>query len=487
VRLRAAVLIATAAAAGASSCSLAPRYAAPAVAIPASFGGEGTWQSASPQDELPRGPWWTRYQDPLLAGLEQQLETGSPDLAVAAARYDQARALAAGAGAGLFPVVAAGGYLNSDRQSDNRPLRSAAQPSRYRDDLLAGVASYELDLWGRVRNGAAAGRAAAQASAADLAAARLSLEAELAADYLTLCGIDVQLKLYSDTTAAYRRALELVRDRHEGGIASGLDLARAQSQLAGAEAQLTDLTARRALYEHAIARLVGKTPDAVQLGARPALPAVPEIPLGVPSTLIERRPDVAAAERRVAAANAAIGVARAAYFPRITLNATGGYQDTTSSGWLAAPNRFWAVGPQALLTVFDAGLRHAETAHARGAFDEAAARYRGTVLSAFQDVADNLALLEQLKLESQQQTDAAQAAARALEFATRRYTEGAVSYLDVVTAQTAALQAEGALVSLEVRRLAASVGLVRGLGGGWTVAELPRPAEAAALRSRNRR
>ena len=471
--VRATVLGVLAAAATLAGCSLAPSYSLPEVTVPPSYGGATAWQAAQPHDQLPRGPWWARFQDADLAGLEDQLEAASPDLAVAVARYGQARALAAEAGAGLFPVLVAGGYMNSDRQSDNRPLRSVTQPSTYKDNVLAGAASYELDLWGRVRNTALAGRAGAQASAADLAAVRLSLEAELAADYLTLRGVDAQLKLYADTIEAYRRALALVRDRHDGGIASGLDLARAENQLSGAEAQMTDLTARRELLEHAIARLVGKTPEALHFGPEPALPAVPEIPLGVPSALLERRPDVAAAERRVAAANANIGIARAAYFPRITLNAVGGYQSTESSGWLTAPNRFWAVGPQALLTLFDAGLRRAETERARSAFDEAAERYRGTVLSAFQEVADNLSLLDRLKVESEQQAAAARAAERALELATNRYTEGAVSYLDVVTAQTAALQAEGALLSIEVRLLNASVGLVRGLGGGWSVAELP--------------
>jgi NodT family efflux transporter outer membrane factor (OMF) lipoprotein len=377
--------------------------------------------------------------------------------------------------------VTLGAYVNSDRQSDNRPLRSASQPSSYHDNVLAGAASYELDLWGRVRNTVVAERASAQASAGDLAAVRLSLEAELAADYLTLRGIDAQLKLYADTIAAYARALALVRDRHEGGIASGLDLARAESQLKSAEAQATDLVARRALFAHAIARLVGRAPDAVRVAADPTLPAVPQIPLGVPSALLERRPDIAAAERRVAAANAGIGIAKAAYFPRITLNAIGGYQNTSTSGWITAPNRFWAVGPQALMTLFDAGLRRAETARAQSVFDEAAARYRGTVLSAFQEVADNLSLLEELELAARQQADAARAAERALELATNRYTEGAVSYLDVVTAQTAALQAEGALLNLDVRRLNASVGLVRGLGGGWTLSDLPDPHAAGSL------
>jgi NodT family efflux transporter outer membrane factor (OMF) lipoprotein len=478
---RTAVLVAIGLAAVTGGCTLAPRYHAPAVAVPAGFGAPGPWQTARPGDALPRGPWWERYGDAILDGLEQRLESDSPDLAAAAARYAQARALAAQAGAGLFPFVGASALVTHDRQSDNRPLRSASQPAEYRDYSVGGAASYEFDLWGRVRNLATAGRASAQASAADLASVRLSLEAELAADYMALRGADAELKLLSDTAAAYRRALALTSTRHEGGMASGLDVARAQTQLAGAEAQVTDLGARRALYEHAVARLVGATPEGFTIAARPTLPAVPEIPLGLPSTLLERRPDVAAAERRTAAANAAIGIARSAYFPRIVLSAVGGYETTGAAGWIAAPNRFWAVGPQAALTLIDAGARGAEVARSKGALEEAAARYRATVLSAFQEVADNLALLELLQQEDAQQSQAARAAERALELATNRYTEGAVSYLDVVVAQTVALQAERAALGVQTRELTASVGLVRGLGGGWTSGELPSAAAAGTV------
>ena len=462
-------------------CGLAPRYHAPAVAIPPGFGDLGPWQSAAPADALSRGPWWERYGDPTLDGLEKRLESDSPDLAAAAARYAEARALAAQAGAGLFPFVGLAALGTHNRQSDNRPLRSASQPAVYRDYVAGGGASYELDLWGRVRSLATVGRAGAQASAADLASVRLSLEAELAADYMALRGADVELKLLGDTAGAYRRALTLTRSRHEGGIASGLDVARAETQLASAEAQVTDLGARRALYEHAIARLVGTAPAGFTIELRPTLPAVPEIPLGLPSTLLERRPDVAAAERRTAAANAAIGIARAAYFPRILLNATGGYQSTGGADWIMAPNRFWAIGPQAALTLLDAGARGAEVARSKGALEEAAARYRATVLSAFQEVADNLTLLELLRQESGQQSEAARAARRALELAINRYTEGAVSYLDVVVAQATALQAERAALSLQTRELTASVGLVRGLGGGWSSGELPSVDEAGTL------
>jgi NodT family efflux transporter outer membrane factor (OMF) lipoprotein len=478
--MRLPVLLLLAAVSAAAGCTLAPKYALPKVAAPATFGG-AQWQAAVPADEQPRAAWWERYRDPVLDGLEARLERDSPELAAAVARYTAARALAVDARAGLFPYVGLAASANRDRQSDDRPLRSASQPSNYRDYVFAGLATYELDLWGRMRNLATIGRAGAQASAADLAAVRLSLEAELAADYLTLRGLDVELKLLDDTAAAYGRALELTRARHEGGIASGLDVARAEAQLQGAAAQVTDLHARRALLEHAIARLIGETPPEFAIAPQPQMPAVPAIPLGLPSTLVERRPDVAAAERRAAAANAAIGVARAAYFPRITLNATGGYESTSSSGWLAAPNQYWALGPQAALLLLDAGARHAQVVRARSAFDEAAARYRGTVLSAFQEVADNLSLLELLRQESAEESRAATAARRALALATDRYAEGAVSYLDVVVAQTAALQAERAELSLEVRQLTASVGLVRGLGGGWSVGELPARVDLSAV------
>ena len=468
----------------AGGCGLAPRYHAPSIAIPAGFGHPGPWQPAAPGDALSRGPWWERYGDSTLDELEQRLESNSPDLAIAAARYSQARALATQAGAGLLPLVGVGALGTHNRQSDNRPLRSASQPAEYRDYAAGGAASYELDLWGRVRSLATAGRAGAQASAADLASVRLSLEAELAADYVALRGADAEHKLVADTADAYRRVLALMHARHEGGIASGLDVARAQVQLASAEAQLTELGARRALYEHAIARLVGTTPAGFTIEPRPALPVVPAIPPGLPSTLLERRPDVAAAERRTAAANAAIGIARAAYFPRVLLNATGGYESTGGAGWIMAPNRFWAVGPQAALTLFDFGARRAEVTRSEAALEQAAARYRATVLSAFQEVADNLTLLELLRQESAQQSEAARAARRALELATNRYTEGAVSYLDVLVAQTAALQAERAALGIQARELTASVGLVRELGGGWSTSELPSAGEAGTpLRS----
>ncbi|MDP9087542.1 MAG: efflux transporter outer membrane subunit [Pseudomonadota bacterium] len=462
-------------------CSLAPRYTPPTVASPASFAAVNEWQLAEPADALPRGPWWERYRDPTLDKLEGRLENASPDLAGAVARYAEARALAVEANAGLFPSLASSALATRNRQSDHRPLRSSSQPSEYLDYAIGASASYEIDLWGRVHNIATIGKVNAQASAADLEAVRLSLEAELANDYLTLRGLDVEIDLLKNTVQAYQRALDLARSRYEGGIASGLDVARAETQLDSAAAQLTDTAARRALFEHAIARLVGEAAPGFTVSTEPALPAVPEVPLGLPSTLVERRPDVAAAERRTAAANAGIGVARAAYFPRLTIGASSSFESTAIAGLLGAPNNLWAFGPAMALTLFDAGARHAEVYRAKNVLVETTERYRATVLSAFQEVADNLALLELLKEESVQQRRATTAAQRAVALATNRYTEGAVNYLEVVVAQTAALQADRALLSLQVRQLTASVGLIRGLGGGWSIADLPSAIAAVTL------
>jgi len=466
-------------------CALAPAYHRPAIQLPEAYKEDGPWRTASPGDDLPRGDWWRSYADPTLTALEARLDRGSPDIGIAASRYAEARALAAEANAGRYPTVSAAAQVTHDRQSDNRPLRSASQPAEYRDYAVGGVLSYELDLWGRVRDLVAIGGASAQASSADLEAIRLSLHAELAVDYMNLRSLDAESQLLADTQVAYGRALDLTRSRHQGGAASGLDVARAETQLDTTAAQLTDATARRALIEHAIARLVGEPPAQFSIPVSVELASVPAVPLGVPSSLLERRPDIAAAERRVAAANAGIGVARAGYFPRITLTATGGFESTGAADWLTAPNRYWAIGPQALLTLFDAGLHRADVQHARSVLDESSERYRATVLSAFQEVEDNLALLNFTKREFDQQTEAAQAAQRALDLATNRYTNGAVNYLEVVVSQTTALQARRAALGLKARQLTASIGLIRSLGGGWTTADLDAVGFTAGEVSKN--
>ena len=451
-----------------AGCSLAPVYDKPAVDVPETFKEAGPWAPATPADQVDRGAWWTQYGDATLDELEARLVQANPDLAAAADRYAQARALAAQARGELFPEVSAGAYATKNRQSDNRPLRSSSQPDEYRDNYLAGQIGYELDLWGRVRNLVAAGAANAQASAADLASVRLSLQAELANDYVNLREFDALARLLTDTVDAYGKALELTQNRYRGGIASGLDVSRAQTQLDTARAQRVDLLARRAIYEHAIASLVGTPASKFSVEAKVVDLPIPQVPVGLPSTLLERRPDVAAAERRAAAANAQIGVARAAFFPSITLTATGGYQSTGGADWLAAPNSVWSIGPRALLTLFDAGRREAEVKRARAVFDEAGQRYRGVALGAFQQVEDNLALLRLLGEEAQEQDAAVAAAQHTLNLALDRYRNGAVNYLEVVTAQTAMLQAQSAALALKHRRLLASIGLVRALGGGWS-------------------
>jgi NodT family efflux transporter outer membrane factor (OMF) lipoprotein len=450
-----------------AGCSLAPEYKKPVVDVADAYKEAGPWQLATPSDALDRGNWWTTYGDATLDELEAKVDEANPDLAAAAARYAQAHSYLDEARGGLYPQIGATAYATKNRQSDNRPLRSASQPDLYSDNYVAGLLNYELDLWGRVRNLIAAGEAATQASAADLASVRLGLHAELANAYISLRGLDALTQLFDDTVDAYDKALQMTQNRHEGGIASALDVSRAQTQLDTARAQRDDVLAQRALFEHAIASLVGTPASKFTLDPRLVELPIPVTPTGLPSTLLERRPDVAGAERRTAAANAEIGVARAAFFPSITLTALGGYENTGDAGWLTAPNAFWSIGPRAFLPLFDAGRREAEVARARAVCDEAGARYRSIALTAFQQVEDDLALLHRLGDEAVHEDAAVASAQRTLNLALDRYRNGAVSYLEVVEAQTAALQAQRSALAVRDRRLRASVALIRALGGGW--------------------
>lgn len=470
---RASLWLAAACAFGLTGCDLAPKYHAPLVQMPTSFKEAGPWQPAQPADAMPRGAWWEFYGNPELNQLEAQVNVSNQTLAATTAIYDQARAYAQEAEAGLFPTIGVGGDLSRNRQSAHRPLRSATQPTYYGANTLDAQAHFELDVWGRIRDYVAAGKASAQASDADLEALRLSLHAELANDYVTLRGLDEEIALLNTTVDAYAKALTLVQNRFQGDIASGVDVAQAQTQLDSAKAEISDVMSRRQLLEHAIATLVGRPAPAFSLAisARPL--KQPAIPPGVPSTLLQRRPDVAAAERRVAAANELIGVAKAAFYPSLSLNLLGGFQDT-GLNLFSLPESIWSVGPSVSLPLFEGGLRRAELAGAKGAFEEAAAQYRATVLDAFQDVEDNLALLHWLAQSIRDEDAAVAAARRSVNLALTLYRDGAENYLQVVTAQTSELTAERTALDLRTRRLQASVGLIRALGGGWTVADLPK-------------
>jgi len=467
-------------AASLAGCNFAPAYAPPDLTMPTTYKETGPWTEAQPGDALPRGPWWTRYDDPTLNDLEGRVDSANPTLAAALSAYNQARAFAAQARSDLVPTIKGLDSNTYNRQSAERPLRSASQPDEYANNQLGGEIDYEFDFWGRVRNLVAAAGAQAQATAADLATARLSLQAELANDYLQLRGLDAQGKLLTDTVAAYTHALDLTRTRHDGGVASGLDVDRAATQLSSAKAQVSDVAAQRAVFEHAIASLVGQPASSFSIAAVATKLPIPVMPAGVPSVLIQRRPDIAAAERRAFAANRQIGVAKAAYFPTITLDAQGGFQNTGGNSFLVAPNTFWTIGPQLALTLFDGGRRRATVAASKAGFLLASANYRATVLTAFQQVEDQLALSNHFADEARDEADAVKSAQATTDLSLTRYREGATNYLDVVTAQTAELQAEQTALALETRRQQAGVNLVRALGGGWTEADLPRIDKVAS-------
>lgn len=450
-----------------AGCSLAPKLELPEVPVAESYKEPAPWTRAAPADQLPRDAWWQFYGDAELNRLQTQLVQHSPDLQAALARYQQAKAFADQLRSGLFPSLGFRADGVRARQSETSPPSGQSSP-RYYNSYGAGVeATYEVDLWGRVRNDVKAGRLEASAVAADLESARLSLQAQLADFYIAVNGLDREAALLADTVAAYDRALALTKERHEAGIVSGLDVARAQTQLETARSQSSQNQAQRATLEHAIAVLVGESPSQFSLAPRSVPLQLPEVPPDVPTNLLQRRPDIAAAQRRTAAANASVGVARAAYFPSITLNGIYGFESNRSSDWLSAPNAAWSVGPTILLELFDAGRRRARVEQARGVLDEAGANYRGVVLGAFQEVEDSLALLHHYGNAAESERSAVTSAQRSLEFAMNRYREGAVSYLEVVQSQTTALDTQRNALDLETRQLRASVALIRALGGGW--------------------
>jgi NodT family efflux transporter outer membrane factor (OMF) lipoprotein len=453
------------------ACSFAPAYRSPPSSAPASstYKEAADWKVAQPLDAEPRGDWWTVFQDAELDELEAKVGAANQNIKAAFARLSQARAETRIQRAGLFPALSVGSSATRNRASQNSPtFLKGAEPTYGNFDLAADL-SYEFDVWGRVRNSVNSAKASQQASAADLATLDLSMHAELATDYFNLRGLDAQQVLLDRTVEDYAKSLGLTQNLYNGGGAALADVEQARAQLATAHTQAAETRLQRAQAEHAIAVLTGENPTAFHLNANPLPPdtSPPGLDFGLPSALLERRPDVAAAERRVAAANFNVGVARAAYFPQFSLAASFGYDSRQTSNWITAPSRLWSAGPSGVLTVFDAGRHRAQSDQARAIFDEQVADYRNTVLTAYQEVEDNLAALRQLREESVSQAAAVAATGKALQQSQYRYKAGLVTYLEVATNETANLQAQLSNVNIQVRRMSASVLLVKALGGGW--------------------
>jgi NodT family efflux transporter outer membrane factor (OMF) lipoprotein len=460
-----------------AACAVGPNYKKPAAPAPAAFKEQpvpGEWKQAEPKDTAARGKWWEVFGDPLLNELEEQVSISNQTLAQAEAQYRGARAAARGARAALFPVLTAGASVDRSRASANRPSAPPGSTSPTVNDFQAPAdLTYEIDVWGRIRRSVEANVASAQASAADLESARLFVHAELAIDYFLLRGQDAEKQLLDTTADAYEKALDLTVNRYNQGVVSGVDVAQARTQLYATQAQAVDLSISRAQFEHAIAVLIGKPPSELAIAPAPDLRKVPFIPGAVPSELLERRPDIAAAERRVASANAQVGVATAAFFPTLLLAVTGGFEAASVAKWFNWPSRFWSLGASALGTVFDGGKRKAASEQAMANYDAAVAAYRQDVLNAFLEVEDNAAALWLLEKEAARQEEAVTASERALTLARDRYQGGITTYLEVVTAQNTALINERVSVEIATRRMTAAVNLVKALGGGWRSTDLP--------------
>jgi NodT family efflux transporter outer membrane factor (OMF) lipoprotein len=459
-----------------AGCAVGPNYKRPPAPVPTEFKEAGNWKPAQPKDELSRGKWWASFGDPMLDGLLQQIDISNQTLIKAEATYRQSQALVEQARSSFFPTITANAGATRSKASSNtisQPTPTPISRGVVINHTLSGTVAWEPDFWGQFRRQMEENEANAQASVADLETARLLAQATLAQDYFQLRSIDSQIKLYNDTLDAYQKALALTENQYKVGVAARADVVLAQTQLKTAKAQAIDLDVMRTQLEHAIALLVGKPPAEFAIPRMPLNADPPAIPITVPSALLERRPDVAAAERRMAAANAQIGVAKAAFFPVITLSATGGYQAANFNQWITTPSRFWSLGPSLAATLFDGGLRRAQTNQAIAAYDAAVAIYRQAVLTGFQQVEDNLAALRVLEDEATVQTEATRLAEQSLALAINQYKAGTVSYLNVVTAAATALTNERASFDILNRRMSASVLLVEALGGGWNESDLP--------------
>ena len=455
-----------------TACAVGPDYVKPKTEAPPAYKEAAGWKVAQPQEAAVRGAWWKIFQDPQLDALEEQVNISNQNVAAAEAQFRQARALVQAARAGYFPNVSVGAQATRSLGSATAP-GALGTTNQVSDLLLTGTASWEPDIWGKVRRSVEASQASAQASEADLESLRLSTQATLAQNYFQLCALDAQKKLLDATVAAYQKTLELTNRRYASGVSSRADVLQAETQLKTTQAQAIDVGVQRAQLEHAIALLVGKPPSGLSVPVTPLAATPVAVPFGIPSELLERRPDIAAAERRIAAANAQIGVAKAAYYPNVVLNAVGGFESSHLSDWLSWPSRLWSVGMSLTETVFDAGLRSALTDQARAAYDQTVATYRQTVLGGFQEVEDNLAAIRILEEESRIQGEAVSAARRSLEFSMNQYRAGTISYLDVVVVQAILLSNEITAINILGRRMTASVLLVKAVGGGWNSASLP--------------
>jgi NodT family efflux transporter outer membrane factor (OMF) lipoprotein len=457
-------------------CMVGPDYVRPTAPTSDTFREAQGWKIAQPGDETPRGHWWEVFGDPDLDALEAQLDLDNQTILAAEARVREARAATQAAQAALYPFVdARGSALRSSRAGGSSGGVTVGSSVGNAYNLVLD-ASWEIDLWGGIRRNIEANGANAQASEADLAGARLSAQALLAQDYFLLRVQDAQVALLRETVANYERSLQLTRNQYASGIVARGDVAQAEAQLKSTQAQVFDAQIARAQLEHAIAVLAGKPPALLAIAPRPLSTGFPDIPVTVPSALLERRPDIAAAERRTARANAQIGVAQAAFFPSLSLSAVGGLQSSVIGSLLSLPSRYWSLGPALAQAIFDAGLRSAQKAQAIATYDETVANYRGTVLAAFADVEDNLSALALLAQEAAVQDEAVKAARESAAIATNQYKAGIASYLAVVVLQAAALNNERTALSIQGRRLTASVALIKALGGGWEAATLaPSP------------
>jgi NodT family efflux transporter outer membrane factor (OMF) lipoprotein len=467
-RLRCAVLGATTLA-FLAACAVGPKYVRPQVTTTTAYKEAGDWKLAQPRDSADRGKWWSIFNDAQLNALIEQVNISNQNVRLAEAQYRQSRALVQQARAGLFPSVS--GSVSATRSGSG--AATSGKGGVANDYNLAIDASWEADVWGRVRSSVAASTAGAQASAADLETARLSAQAELAIDYYQLRVLDVQRQLLDDNVIEFQKSLDLTRNRYAAGVAAKVDVVQAESQLKSTQAQAVDVGVQRAQLEHAIAVLIGKAPAEFALPPAALSAGMPQIPPSLPAELLERRPDIAAAERRVAAANAQIGVAKAAFFPQITLSASGGFASSSFAQWLTVPSRIWALGPSIVQSIFDAGLRRAQTEQAIAVYDANVANYRQTVLSGFQEVEDNLAALRILEQENKVQEEAVQAARLSVDLTINQYKAGTISYLNVVTVQTSLLSNQRAAAGIFGRRLVAAVTLIKALGGSWSATGEP--------------